>query len=311
MKSFSLPGSPVSATWGQHSTALPRRASPLLLCRHSKFLLDEAGSGLSEDIWLLQPEGDRHMADPCRRAVCRLLELKPEWTNGKTVLEVDTGAGLVGLCATRLAKSVTITTLNDLAMRLVNLNLTMLSGSATSSSKLRWSGTTKRQTFSTLGIRGPVPVYMYTLPVTQRGAKEFCRQWQWDSGTAMRGLKAHLLKPSFDVIVAAAVGASSSGGCGSPENYAESLLQLADELLSHDPSACFLIAAPQHRPEYLQAVARRAHTLSFLVHHEEEFQEPFSEAVAVQIVRLCRTPPPWFRNGRHSNTAGESFQCGS
>ena len=53
-----------------------------------------------------------------------------------------------------------------------------------------------------------------------KGAESLTRQWQWDSGTAMRGLKPQLLAPSFDAILAADFGCGPKSDTGGGRNPA-------------------------------------------------------------------------------------------
>ena len=66
------------------------------------------------------------------------------------------------------------------------------------------------------------------LPMTLAGAKALARQWQWDSGSAMRGLTASLVAPSFDLVL--------NAGLMDPQG-----LEMCNELM---PCRGLLITAP-------------------------------------------------------------------
>ncbi|CAK9017637.1 unnamed protein product [Durusdinium trenchii] len=169
----SPPQSPVQAAKGA-------QPSQLLLCRHP------LGNALGE-LWLLQLQSSR-CQDPARRALSRLLAAQPQLLANHAVLEVNAGAGLVGLGSSAYAKTMTITAPDDLTCRLIRLNASLLG-----------KGKSRPQVPGLSGMS--VPVYVYTLPISLNGAKALARQWQWDSGSAMRALKPSLLAPSFDVIL--------------------------------------------------------------------------------------------------------------
>jgi len=108
------------------------------------------------------------------------------------VLELNAGAGLVGLGLAPYCKTMTITAPDDLSCRLLHLNASLF-------------GRRKSKSRQVATATGPnnlqVPVYVYMLPTTLGGATAFARQWQWDSGSAMRALKPSLLAPSFDLVL--------------------------------------------------------------------------------------------------------------
>eukprot|EP00929_Paragymnodinium_shiwhaense_P068622 TRINITY_DN34540_c0_g1_i2.p1 TRINITY_DN34540_c0_g1~~TRINITY_DN34540_c0_g1_i2.p1 ORF type:complete len:559 (+),score=88.64 TRINITY_DN34540_c0_g1_i2:167-1843(+) len=194
---------------GSRAGAAPRSVSQLVLCRHEVRWQDKSGQRSPADgdssIWLLQPEAERWSSDPCRRAVCTLLSEQPDLTDGKAILEVNSSSGLVSLHAAQTAKAVTVTSPSDLGLRMINVNFTLYNSDA-GPSRMRRSGNSKRHTHFVRGSRGNVPLYLYTLPVNERGIGDFARQWQWDSGTAMRGLNNHVVSPRFDLIIVAAFG---------------------------------------------------------------------------------------------------------
>ncbi|CAK9058151.1 Uncharacterized protein SCF082_LOCUS31052, partial [Durusdinium trenchii] len=159
--------------------------SQLLLCRHP------LGNALGE-LWLLQLQSSR-CQDPARRALSRLLAAQPQLLANHAVLEVNAGAGLVGLGSSAYAKTMTITAPDDLTCRLIRLNASLLG-----KGKVMPEG---RECLFCEDASHQVPVYVYTLPISLNGAKALARQWQWDSGSAMRALKPSLLAPSFDVIL--------------------------------------------------------------------------------------------------------------
>eukprot|EP00913_Durusdinium_trenchii_P016043 g15078.t2 len=188
----SPPQSPVQAAKGA-------QPSQLLLCRHP------LGNALGE-LWLLQLQSSR-CQDPARRALSRLLAAQPQLLANHAVLEVNAGAGLVGLGSSAYAKTMTITAPDDLTCRLIRLNASLLG-----------KGKSRPQVPGLSGMS--VPVYVYTLPISLNGAKALARQWHksaelskrptrlvmlhaslQDSGSAMRALKPSLLAPSFDVIL--------------------------------------------------------------------------------------------------------------
>eukprot|EP00927_Polykrikos_kofoidii_P040893 TRINITY_DN34871_c0_g1_i1.p1 TRINITY_DN34871_c0_g1~~TRINITY_DN34871_c0_g1_i1.p1 ORF type:complete len:583 (-),score=96.04 TRINITY_DN34871_c0_g1_i1:61-1782(-) len=339
---LSLPGSPFSAAARNCGDPMSPIPSPLVLCRH-KILQGRALSLHSQDInelWLLQPAAERFTADPCRRAVCRfLLSGRLDLLEGRTMLEVHAGAGLVSFDVARWARSVTITTSTSLELRLVGLNLTLLLGDGTSGGispggggtrtaataatataiggardgaavqvkspsvdggsggngktfpatasaavvgssaqkLLHWSGATRRVGFLPAadgvggdGGRGLIPVYMYKMPVSDRGVKELSRQWHWDSGTAMRGLRPELLAPAFELIVVACF--EGCVGVGSGSEAAE-LLQLASALLVQDTVAALVVAAPRLRDDGLAALAKHAPFFGFAVVDDQEWSD--------------------------------------
>jgi len=156
--------------------------SQLVLCRHSL---------PKSELWLLQPQNSR-CHDSARRALSNVLAARLELLAGKTVLELNAGAGLVGLGLAPYCKTMTITAPDDLSCRLLHLNASLF-------------GRRKSKSRQVATATGPnnlqVPVYVYMLPTTLGGATAFARQWQWDSGSAMRALKPSLLAPSFDLVL--------------------------------------------------------------------------------------------------------------
>jgi len=192
------------------------------------------------------------------------------------VIEVNSAAGLVGLSAARLAKSVTLTMPTQLGVRLASLNLMMFAGNG--KAKRRWSGATK-PSISLLGTHGrPVPAYVYTLPVTERGAKELRRQWQWDSGTAMRGLQAQMVAPCFGLMIAAVVDEDTEG-----------LLQCGAELLSDDGT--LVAAAPLLRQHAIMALARSAPGHGLEVELDEDLLDSATGERTAHVISLRRAKP--------------------
>lgn len=142
------------------------------------------------ELWLLQPQNSRH--DSARRALSNVLAAQLELLAGKAVLELNAGAGLVGLGFAPYCKTMTITAPDDLSCRLLRLNASLFCRRSSKS----------RQVATATGPNNlQVPVYVYMLPTTLGGAKALARQWQWDSGSAMRALKPSLLAPSFDLVL--------------------------------------------------------------------------------------------------------------
>jgi len=161
--------------------------SQLVLCRH---ILPKG-----VELWLLQPQSSR-VQDSASRAMSNFLAAETQLLAGRAVLELNGGAGLVGLGFAPYAKTMTITAADDLSCRLLRLNASFL-WRRRKSSKSRQVPTAICKGVNDL----PVPIYVYMLPITLSGAKTMARQWQWDSGSAMRGLEASLLAPSFDLVL--------------------------------------------------------------------------------------------------------------
>ncbi|CAJ1429047.1 unnamed protein product [Effrenium voratum] len=197
-----------NATGGYPKPASPKPGSQLHLRRH-------------RSVWLLQrapSDGSAAAALDARREALQQ-RLEKEELRGKVVLELDAGAGLLGLSLAPYVKSMTLTSPDELSCRLIRLNASLQS-----------TGRTKRNTVQ--GVDGPVPVYVYPLPISVAGAKTLARQWHWDSGSAMRALQPALLAPSFDLALC--------GSCETSEAL-EALLQTCNELMS--PGAMLLVGS--------------------------------------------------------------------
>jgi len=310
----SLPSSPVAARvrgGGAGTDAAPTAPtqrmmpSPLLLCRHGDLLAETAVGDGNEgptakqhghEFWLLQPEEARNHGDVGRRVVCRWLSRRPELLLDRSVLEVNAVAGLVGLFAARYAKTVTITAPTLPGSRLVRFNVTRLADKD-QLYRLKWSGSTEHRALMVPGHNGPVPVYVYTLPVTRFGADTMARQWQWDSGTAMRGLRQHLVTPCFDVIVCAADtgGTDSAHTRGVAEGLgAKELLQFASDFLPH--AGLLLVGASTSAANGL---LRHARVGNYAFHKEfdETIEEPSGNChggiVRVLGLRRMTGSAPW------------------
>eukprot|EP00930_Biecheleria_cincta_P100109 TRINITY_DN91719_c0_g1_i1.p1 TRINITY_DN91719_c0_g1~~TRINITY_DN91719_c0_g1_i1.p1 ORF type:complete len:203 (-),score=47.10 TRINITY_DN91719_c0_g1_i1:164-772(-) len=149
---------------------------------------------------------------------------------------MDANAGLCGLfAALSSAKSVTITAPSELDCHLVRLNAALLAGQhQRSGSGGGYVGRRQRCVVQMLGTS--TSIYVYTLSASAAGADSLIRQWQWDSGTAMRALQPALVAPHFDVILHAGWSDSSDA------RAAEGLLDLAQKLLA--PNGALLVAGP-------------------------------------------------------------------
>jgi len=280
---WSLPPSPASRL----GTLAP---SPLLLCKHAQ-LVEETGdiggtySQSSPDIWLLQNEEERWTADPSRRAICRWLGSHSELLLGKSVLEMNAGAGLVGLFASRFAKSVTITAPSETNCRLVRINTAMLLGSNEKPSRLKWSGSTKQQVLSVPGRLGSVPVYVYTLQPSKRGIEALTRQWQWDSGTAMRSVPNFSVAPRFNVVVAADLLGSCAGSSSSAkaEEAAKAMMDVANSLLAD--GGLLVATANASNDEVLTLLSCRGQAEGFEVRYSEVMEDLEDGRVRVLALR--------------------------
>lgn len=195
----------------RHTKSFPGRPSQLVLCRHVGLIGGETSN--SEAMWLLQEDGQHRHGDVARRLMCRFLADNPMLVNGKNILEVDSVAGLVGIfaCHKLAARAATLTTPGELGCRLLHLNGTRFA-TARGRFNERWSGSSRKKV-EISGLWGPVPVYVYALQVSRAGADKLTKQWQWDSGTAMRSLQAQFIAPEFDVLIDA--GLSSRWPSGS------------------------------------------------------------------------------------------------
>eukprot|EP00435_Cladocopium_sp_Y103_P070351 s9_g35.t1 len=135
--------------------------SQLVLCRHQL---------PKSELWLLQPCSRCH--DSARRALSNFLAAQLELLAGKAVLELNAGAGLVGLSFAPYCKTMTITAPDDLSCRLLRLNASLF---------CRRKSSKSCQVATATGPNNlQVPVYVYMLPTTRSGAKALARQWQWE-----------------------------------------------------------------------------------------------------------------------------------
>lgn len=277
-------GSPVGSkvrggTWSPlaSATITPMLStSPLLLVRHST-LWPEYGAlsplqGHRRELWLLQPETDRHQSDPPRRILCRYLAQNPEWISGKVVLEVNSASGLVGLFTASAAKAVTITTSAELGSRLVKLNGTM-AAEICAGPAARRSGAPKRQRVILQGQTASVPVYIYTMAMTERGIQELRRKWEWDSGSAMRGLRMQLASPCFDVILAASIHS---------EAQAHQLLVNVGEFLIHKG---VIVAALPENDDALLVLRQQASACGYQIVVDTTVRDEWDGIVQVLILR--------------------------
>lgn len=260
--------------------------SPLILCKHaelppvSEINADNSDFYKQDHMWLLQAEEERTASDPVRRILCRYLASHSGMITGRSVLEVNAGAGLIGFYASRFAKSVTITAPSELNSRLVSFNGAMLLGSM-SASKKKWSGSTKSRMLLARGIAGHVPVYIYPLPLAARGVGEFIRRWAWESGTGMRGLSQTFLAPSFDVIVCGAL-----AGRGDGDSVVDGLLHLASALLSERGRLISSVDLPSKG--HMDALARAAGDAGLVVETTDPLYDE-RDGFALVVV-LARTP---------------------
>lgn len=272
---------PASPTGYRLKAEVPT-TSPLVLCRHCNLTLSECiGTEVPkarDEIWLLQPEEERRSMDPTRHALCRFFSRCPALLAGRAVLEVEAAAGMVGLFASYYSRSVTITTPTELGSRLARIN-GMLIGTA-SVPRFKWSGTTKRQSFVVKGESGPVPVYVYALPVTQRGAEDLSRQWQWDSGTAMRGMRLELVAPRFDIICNAAMGGYNGSRL---QEHIRGFAQLASILLHEGGHV--IVAAEEFLDAPLVALVAQAPQVGLEVEHDEFVQDPTAGCIRILVLR--------------------------
>ncbi|CAE7341676.1 unnamed protein product [Symbiodinium sp. CCMP2456] len=168
-------------------------SSQLVFRRHG--VEAQAGEdGPMKELWLLEPDRANNGA---RRTLLRAVMQEPKMLAGRAVLELDSGAGMVGLVAAHLCRTMTLTAADELGCRLLRFNAQSLHTAANA------SGRTKScQAASVRGITGrQVPVYVYSMPHSTSGAGELARQWQWDSGTAMRSMRPSLVAPQFDVML--------------------------------------------------------------------------------------------------------------
>mmetsp|Transcript_19459 Transcript_19459/g.45245 ORF Transcript_19459/g.45245 Transcript_19459/m.45245 type:complete len:497 (+) Transcript_19459:25-1515(+) len=260
--------------------------SPLLLCRHN---LHDSSAFSSEEghrqMWILQKEEERAGADPARRALCKTISKYQAKFHGRTVLEVHAASGLVGLYASRYAKSVTITNPSDWSNRLVRFNGALQAWFTSSKARPAWSGSASsrpRRSLCMAGRSGPVPVHVYTLEVTKAGAEEMTKQWQWDSGTAMRGLQRELLAPKFDIVL---VAGSSRSGTASSTLTAEGILQIAKHFLS---KGGLLLAASKSRYDTeLASLQYGAAAAGFMLEEDELICDPCDGQCRVLALRSC------------------------
>mmetsp|Transcript_78843 Transcript_78843/g.244658 ORF Transcript_78843/g.244658 Transcript_78843/m.244658 type:complete len:354 (+) Transcript_78843:1-1062(+) len=287
----SLPPSPT-----MRSRLEATRPSPLLLCRHRGLAADGAAArrvGRRDDppggaappraeLWLLQAEEERRLADPARREACRFLARRAELLAGRAVLEVEAGAGLVGLFASHYARSVTITTPTELGSRLARLNGTLV-GTDWGKRPKGWSGPAKRQLPAVAGRSGPVPLYIYALPMTPQGLEDLARQWQWDSGTAMRALKPELVAPRFEVVLHAALGGPADSRS---RQRARGFAHLASGLLVDGGLA--VAAASQQEGAPLDALMEEAKAAGLEVEEEELAED--ADGHVTRILLLRRLP---------------------
>ncbi|CAE7443373.1 unnamed protein product [Symbiodinium sp. KB8] len=187
-------------------------SSQLVFRRHGvEAQADEDGP--MKELWLLEPDRANNGA---RRTLLRAVVQEPKMLAGRAVLEMDSGAGMVGLAAAHLCRTMTLTAADDLGCRLLRFNAQSLHTATNASGRAK-----SCQAASVSGITGrQVPVYVYSMPQSTSGAGELARQWQWDSGTAMRSMRPSLVAPQFDVMLHA--------GRIAPE----ALLELSCELLT-------------------------------------------------------------------------------
>lgn len=187
-------------------------SSQLVFRRHGvEAQADEDGP--MKELWLLEPDRANNGA---RRTLLRAVVQEPKMLAGRAVLEMDSGAGMVGLAAAHLCRTMTLTAADDLGCRLLRFNAQSLHTATNASGRAK-----SCQAASVSGITGrQVPVYVYSMPQSTSGAGELARQWQWDSGTAMRSMRPSLVAPQFDVMLHA--------GLIAPE----ALLELSCELLT-------------------------------------------------------------------------------
>lgn len=180
-----------------HVSALPQNsASPLLIQRH--FVMQSPSQGAPSsplEIWLLQ---SRQQRLECAQALCDFIVNHKDLFLHQNIIQMNAGTGFAGLFASRFAKAMTLTDDSNLCCRMIRMNAFALEGCSPS---LRWLGTSRQLVISSEhqpGLR--VPVYIYRMSTSAQGAKAFQRQWQRDSGSAMRGL-SHGQFPSvqFDV----------------------------------------------------------------------------------------------------------------
>jgi len=226
-------------------------------------------------------------ADPARRGLCGFINQHQEDFYGRTVLEVGAASGLVGLYAARYAKSVTITNCTDLSNRLVRFNGALQAWFTSSKARPAWSGAAcsrARRSLSMAGRSGAVPVHIYTLQANKVGAEDLAKQWQWDSGTAMRGLRRELLSPKFDIMLVAAL-ASSQKGSTSATPTVEGILELAKQLLA---KGGLLLAAAKGRYDTELSALRYGATAAGLALEEDEVVcDPCDGQIRVLALRSC------------------------
>jgi len=222
-----------------------------------------------------------------RRALCRVLGERAEMLQRCTILEVNAGSGLVGLSAAAYAKSVTITTPNDLSSRLVRFNCALqgwLSGGGRARQSRSGAPSQLRRGFSMPGRNGPVPIHVYNLPLSKAGAEELAKQWQWDSGTAMRGLKRNMVAPKFDIMLVASLEPTETGSSGTT-TAAEGILSLASSLLGK--GGLLLAAAKTRQDTALSTLTFGASSAGLEVEEDEIVYDPSDGNIRVVGLRSC------------------------